>query len=215
MNNYQNLLETTKEGKNYLMNSPIFEKLKIGDLTVEQYSNFLKEAFHHVKETVPLLMAVGAILPYEKEKYREIVIEYINEEYGHHNWILNDIENSGVLNKKEVESSLPLPETQAMISYVRDEIRKNPMSFFGMVLVLEGTSVEVATQSGELIMKHLGLSKKSFSYLFSHGSLDQEHIVFFENLINGIEEEKDMEDIIRVANYVYTYYSNILRKVFE
>lgn len=215
MNNFKRLLKETSTGKEYLISSPVFTHLKNGNITLEEYSNFLREAFHHVKETVPLLMAVGATLPYEKEEYRKIVIEYINEEYGHHNWILNDIEACGLSNRKEVEDSKPSPETQAMVSFVRDEIRKNPMSFFGMVLVLEGTSVEVATQSGVLIKNILNLKDNAFSYLFSHGSLDQEHIVFFENLINSIKDEKDIDDIINVAQYVYVYYANILRSIFK
>ena len=212
MTNYEKLLFETKNEKQYLMSSPIFTLVEKGKLTLEQYLAFLQEAYHHVKYTVPLLMLAGANMPFEKESFRKDIVEYIDEEYGHHEWILNDIENTGG-DKQTVKSSRPNPATQAMISYVKDEIYANPMAFFGMVLVLEGTSVEVATQAAESLKESLNLTNKSFSYLLSHGSLDLEHIDFFESLINRIDNEDDLNSIIRTAKYVYIYYSNMFRSI--
>jgi hypothetical protein len=114
-----------------------------------------------------------------------------------------------------IVKSLPHPSTQAMISYVKDRIDINPLSFFGMVQVLEGTSIVVASNAGYTVMKHLNLPEKAFSYLFSQGALDQEHIIFFEKLINSIEVKKDLDDIIETAKYVYIYYGDILRSIKE
>jgi pyrroloquinoline quinone (PQQ) biosynthesis protein C len=213
MKNYQQLINETEVERTYLFNAPIFNNLKNRDFTVDNYINFLKEAYHHVKYTVPLMMLCGSKISFEKETYRKHIVEYINEEYGHHEWILNDLEACG-MNRTDITNSLPKPATQAMISYVKDQIENvNPLAFFGMVQVLEGTSIQVATQSGEIVKDYLKLPTKAFSYLFSHGSLDQEHILFFESLINSIEDEKDLNDIINTAKYVYIYYGDILRSI--
>ena len=56
---------------------------------------FLKEAYFHVKQTVPLLMACGSRLDDDKEWLRGAVAHYIDDEYGHEKWILNDIRACG------------------------------------------------------------------------------------------------------------------------
>lgn len=213
MNNYQILLQQTEKERSELLNSPIFLKLHNNDFCINHYITFLKNAYHHVKETVPLLMLTGALLSHDKEFFRKSIVEYINEEYGHHYWILNDLKNSGCSDNVEFEIS-PF-DVQCMVSYVKDMIYKNPMSFFGMVLVLEGTSTKIATQAANIIKQHLQLEDNSFSYLMSHGELDLEHIVFYEKLINKIKDQKDLEDVIQTAKYVYILYKNVLENAFK
>jgi len=89
----------------------------------------------------------------------------------------------------------------------------NPMGFFGMVLVLEGTSTAVATQAGEALMGSLNLPKKAFSYLLSHGSLDLEHVDFYESLMNQVTDEDDQAMIIHAAKRFYQLYADIFADV--
>ena len=74
--------------------------------------------------------------------------------------------------------------------------RRNPVGFFGMVLVLEGTSVQLASRAAEVIKERLDLPTTAFRYLTSHGALDQDHIKLFENLMNRIDDPQDQEVII-------------------
>ncbi|MFT7228730.1 MAG: hypothetical protein ACI8PW_001320 [Methylophilaceae bacterium] len=77
-----------------------------------------------------------------------------------------------------------------MVSYAYDIInRLNLIDFFGMVLVLEGTSITVATQAAEKIMTSLNMQKGGFSYLLSHGSLDISHMTSHEGLMNKVKDE--------------------------
>ena len=110
---------------------------------------------------------------------REAVAEYIEEELGHQEWILNDIAACGY-DKEAVRNSRPSAATELMVAYAYDTIyRDNPVGFFGMVLVLEGTSVTTADRAASAIKNALDLPEKAFSYLRSHGALDQDHIKFF------------------------------------
>jgi len=168
---------------------------------------------HHVKHTTPLLMAVGSRIPFDKEWARNAIAEYIEEELGHQEWILNDIRNSGG-DSGVVKNGKPKIATELMISYAYDSVmRKNPLSFFGMVFVLEGTSTQLATQGGQAIMSKLGLSKNCFSYLFSHGSLDIKHMEFFEKLMDKITDKKDQEDIIHMAKIMFRLFANVFRSI--
>src|SRR5688572_6416799 len=86
------LQNETQAERNYLLSAPIIQRcIGLGQFSLDEYREFLTQAYHHVKHTVPLLMAVGSRLPSEKENYREAIAEYIEEELGHQEWILNDI----------------------------------------------------------------------------------------------------------------------------
>jgi pyrroloquinoline quinone (PQQ) biosynthesis protein C len=180
-----------------------------GDITTQDYLAFLSQAFHHVKHTVPLMMSLGSRLRDDQEWLREAVAEYIEEEIGHQEWILNDIGFAGG-NKDAVRASQPMFATDLMVSFAYDLInRKNPLGFFGMVHVLEGTSIAVADLAADSIVKALDIDKRSFSYLRSHGSLDIEHVKFFEQLMNKIEDKNDQQAIIDGAKHFYTLYAGM------
>ena len=93
-----------------------------------------------------------------------------------------------------VRRSQPALPTELMVAYVYDRIaRHNPVSFFGMVNVLEGTSIALATRAASAIRGSLELPPTAFSYLNSHGSLDLEHMRFFEDLMNRLDTDEDRE----------------------
>src|SRR5690606_40607137 len=70
------------------------------------------------------------------------LVEYIEEEYGHHEWILNDIEACGG-DRQQVKHGKPCLAIELMVAFLYDQIQRgNPVAFFGMVMVLEGRSEE-------------------------------------------------------------------------
>jgi pyrroloquinoline quinone (PQQ) biosynthesis protein C len=152
-------------------------------------------------------------LPGDKEWLREAVAEYIEEELGHQEWILNDIAACG-FDKEEVRRSQPGPATELMVSYAYDTInRVNPLGFFGMVHVLEGTSVTTADRAANAIKNSLKLPAKAFTYLRSHGALDVEHVKFFESLMERIDDPADQQQIVHSARMFYRLYANIFRSL--
>jgi len=210
--NFFDVLQTeTATERQQLFSVPIIAKALAGEIELAEYVDFLTQAYHHVKHTVPLLMATGARLPESYEWLRVAVAEYIEEETGHQEWILNDIAACG-FDKEAVRRSQPDFATELMVSHAWDTVsRVNPLGFFGMVQVLEGTSISLAEQAADRIRATLGLSKKAFSYLYSHGALDQDHVKFFEGLMNRIEDPQDQAQIIHSARNFYRLYGNIFR----
>jgi len=210
---YQQLLAATENERAGLLSAPIILRCFQGEFTLHDYVAFLGQAYHHVKHTVPLLMAVGARLPEEKEWLREAVGEYIEEEMGHQEWILNDIGQCG-FDKEYVRHARPHLATELMVVYAWDMInRVNPLGFFGMVQVLEGTSINIAEKAADIIREKLGLPRQAFTYLYSHGALDQDHIQFFEGLMNGITDPGEQEQIIYAAKVFYKLYGEIFRSL--
>ena len=142
---------------------------------------------------------------------RLAVAEYIEEEMGHQEWILNDIAACG-FDKERARESAPSFATELMVAYAYDTVQRgNPIGFFGMVHVLEETSVAIADKAADAIRDALNLPEKAFSYLRSHGALDIEHCAFFESLMNRIEAPDDQAQIIHSAKAFYRLYANIFR----
>jgi thiaminase len=209
----ERLVKETERERQSLIGVPIMRQALTGELTRYQYLEFLGQAYHHVKHTVPLLMALGSRLPETHRWLQSAVAEYIEEEVGHEEWILSDIAACGG-NANLVRTAEPHLATEMMVAYAYYQIdRGNPMGFFGMVHVLEGTSVSVATQAAKAIGTSLGLPENAFSYLNSHGSLDLEHIKFFETLMDRVVMPDDQHDIIRCAKRFYRLYENIFRSL--
>ena len=92
---HDRLLDETRSERASLLSIPIIQDALAGHIRREDYIAFLTEAFHHVRHTVPLLMACGARLPARLEWLRTAVGEYIEEEMGHHEWILDDLAACG------------------------------------------------------------------------------------------------------------------------
>jgi len=213
MTYYQELLAATEVDRSALLNLPIMHAGARGQVSHEAYIAFLSEAYHHVKHTVPLLMACGSRLPEHYEWLRLGMAEYISEELGHQEWILNDIAACGA-DAEAVRHGMPSIPTEVMVAYAYDTVyRRNPIGFLGMVLVLEGTSTALATQAAKAIQDSLGLGKKAFSYLTSHGALDVGHTDFYEGLVNRIEDAGDRACLIHSAKIFYTLYGDIFRDI--
>ena len=184
-----------------------------GRISRETYVAYLTEAYHHVKHTVPLMQAARAGLDDAHAVFRAALDEYIVEETGHERWILSDIRHSGG-DAEAVAAGEPRPQTQAMVDYAYAFIRdRNPMGFFGMVFVLEGTSVQLATQGAEAVARSLGLGPECFSYLTSHGSLDIEHMGFFQRLMDQVTDPRDQADIVEAARRIFVLFADLFRAI--
>ncbi|MBP6653307.1 MAG: iron-containing redox enzyme family protein, partial [Propionivibrio sp.] len=198
MSFYETLAAETAEARNYLLSSPIVADCLRGEVSLPSYLAFLGQAFHHVRHTTPLLMSLGGRLPERLAWMRRAVAEYIEEEIGHEEWILNDIAAAGG-DAEAVRASRPGLPAEVMVAYAYDLVaRGNPAAFFGMVFVLEGTSVALALQAADRIQQTLGLPDTAISYLRSHGTLDQEHTKHLASLLEKMTPE-DQADVVHAA----------------
>jgi pyrroloquinoline quinone (PQQ) biosynthesis protein C len=184
-----------------------------GKITRETYLAYLAEAYHHVSQTVPLLTAARDGMDAGHAAYRAALEDYIAEETGHERWILNDITHAGG-DAEAVRRGPPRAATELMVAYAHDYVRRvNPMGMFGMVYVLEGTSIALATHGAGAVSSALGLGPECFSYLTSHGALDQEHMVFFAGLMNTVEDPDDQGAILHVAKRIFGLFADMFRSI--
>jgi len=210
---HEQLARATAPDREFLVSAPIIRRCLSGDVTRELYVAFLTQAYHHVRHTVPLLMAVGARVPDRHAWLRDAVLHYLEEETGHDEWILNDIAQAGG-DRAAAAASEPAVATEAMIAYAYDTVmRRNPLGFFGMVHVLEGTSVALALTAADRIQQALGLPARAFTYLRSHGELDKTHVKDLSDILERFTDEEDRQAVIRCARGIYWLYGNVFRSL--
>jgi heme oxygenase len=210
MSFYERLIEHTSPERQELIAAPAVADCLSGRVSLESYQAFLGQAYHHVRHTTPLLMLLGGRLPDRLAWLRGAVAEYIDEEIGHEEWILNDIAAAGG-NTAAVRSSQPELPAELMVSYAYDLLnRGNPAGFFGMVFVLEGTSAALALTAADSIQRALDLPDAAFSYLRSHGTLDQQHTRHLASLLEKMTPE-DQAEVLRRARAFFRLYGDIFR----
>ncbi|BEP55568.1 iron-containing redox enzyme family protein [Variovorax sp. V118] len=213
MSFHARLLSQTADARMGLLGAPIIQGCLRGEVSLPSYLAFLREAYHHVRHTVPLLHACRAALQERNLWLQGPLDEYIEEEQGHDQWILDDIRACGG-DADAVRDGPPGHATEVMVAYAYDTIaRRNPLGFFGMVHVLEGTSVSLALMAADQIQKPLQLPDAAFSYLRSHGTLDQEHTAHFALLMDQIEDPQDQADIVHAARAFFRLYGDVFRSL--
>lgn len=210
---FDRLVTETEPARLSLLSVPQIQDGLTGRISLETYIAYLTEAYHHVKHTVPLMRTARAALRPGQEWLIPALDEYIEEEEGHEEWILNDIRHAGG-NAEMVRHGTPRAATQAMVDeayrFIREE---NAAGFFGMVYVLEGTSTAIATHGAEAVRKSLNLPKSCFSYLTSHGSLDIQHMEFFRTLMNQVSDPADQQAIITMANRIFGLFAGLFHAI--
>ncbi len=203
----------TQRERERLVSAPIIQHALSGTLQHAQYLAFLSQAFQHVRHTVPLMMAVGARLGVQHEWLRKEIFHYLEEEDGHDHWILKDIAAAGG-DAQAARNAVPGMAVDAMVGYAYDTaMRRNPVGFFGMVFVLEGTSVSLASQAADRIQASLGLPAQAMTYLRSHGQLDREHVHHLAGILNRLEDAADQAAVVQCARVIFTLYGDLFREL--
>jgi pyrroloquinoline quinone (PQQ) biosynthesis protein C len=210
---FEMLNSSTRTERAFLQGAPVIQRALRGEVTRELYLAFLEQAWHHVRHTVPLLFGVGSRLQPRHAWLQRELVHYLEEEQGHDEWILADIAASGG-DAARVRASRPAYETDAMVAYAYDTVlRRNPVGFFGMVFVLEGTSAALALNAATSIQRALGLPDRAFTYLRSHGVLDRQHVGNLESIVDRLDETLDLPDVITCARAMYRLYGGVFRSL--
>lgn len=207
---HDRLVEETAAARSEFLAIPILENALDGQVPRALYVEFLRQAYHHVRHTCPLLSL--AAVRTDDTAFRASLHAYLAEEEGHDAWILSDIDAMGG-NAEEARLATPRPPCRAMVAYAYYAIEWiSPYALMGMVHVLEGMSALLATRAANALAKTFRAQDGGgFLYLLSHGALDVEHTAFFRDVVNRIEPPWAGEVIIDSANMTYWLYGNVFR----
>ena len=211
---YDRLLSATEAERTDFQAIGLIQHAVQKGVTRELYAKYLEQAYHHVRFTVPLLELARDNCGANDSAYINALAEYIDEESGHDEWILDDINALGA-DGEAVRNGQGGFACRVMIGYAHYAVEHiSPYALLGMVHVLEGMSVELAEKAAGAIAASFGETPpNAFSYLTSHGALDTEHVQFFEDLVNGIHDPAIEAIIIAAAKDFYVLFGNMFREL--
>ncbi len=206
---YDRLVAEVQSEREAFLALPVIQAAMRGEFTREAYIEYLSEAFHHVRHTVPLIEMVRIRIAPSRRALLDALSNYSLERKGYENWILQDIKNAGG-DADQVRADDPSKATEELLAYMYDQItQQNPIGIFGMLYIVEITGSKLARGTLKQFMATLGLPKQCFSYLLTHSSEDMDNPDFFETLMAQIIDPAEQETIIRVAKHVYGLYGKI------
>lgn len=211
MSAFQRLIQQTARSRQAFIELPLIQDVLQNGASKALYLDFLGQAYHHVKNTAPLLALAAARCGSEDNLYQSALFEYIKEEQGHELWILEDIKAFGG-DPDEVRRSSPRFPCKVMIGhayYVIDHV--SPYALLGMIHVLEGMAVALAGKAVAVLRASISSSVEGgFKYLTTHSDLDVHHAEFFKNLVNQINQ-RHLPLVIETASDFYKLYGDIFR----
>lgn len=211
---FERLFAETRAEREAFIATPVIQRALQQGVPAGMYVAFLGQAYHHVRHTCRLLSTAVARCSDRDQRYIRALLEYIEEERGHEEWILEDIAALGG-NAEAVRNGQGDMSCRLMVAYVYYAIEHvSPYAMLGMVHVLEGMSAALATAAAGTLRATLATQDgRGFSYLSSHGSLDQDHVAFFRDLVNGINDPAAEEAIMETARVVYRLYGDMFRGI--
>jgi pyrroloquinoline quinone (PQQ) biosynthesis protein C len=213
MSNFQQLIQKTAPARQQFMEIALIQEVLRKGASNDLYLDFLTQAYHHVKCTAPLLASAAGRCSVDDYVYQAALFEYIEEERGHELWILEDINALGG-NAEEVRRSAPRLPCKVMVGHAYYLIdRVSPYAMLGMIHVLEGMAVALASKAVSAIRSSIAsTTDEGFKYLTTHSDLDIGHAEFFEGLIDKVDR-RHLPLVIETSTDFYKLYGDLFREL--
>ena len=145
----------------------------------------------------PLMAAAAGRCADRYSNLRHYLYEHIEHEKDHEAMVMNDLEQLG--NKcDDLPRVNPGPAARMMLAYNYYAIdRVDPHYVIGMVYVLELMSSGYASNIAQSISRAIDHPMtRGFSFLDSHGTLDDDHLADLIGLIESIESQDLVEKVV-------------------
>jgi hypothetical protein len=211
MRPFDRLAAETAAARREFIALPLIQHVLANGAPGDLYVDFLGQAFHHVKCTAPLMARAASRCGAADRRFQSALFDYIAEERGHEEWILEDIATLGA-DADAVRNGAPRLPCKIMVGhafYVVDHV--SPYGLLGMIHVLEGMAVALASNAVRAMQRTVATSGDAgFKYLTTHSDLDVGHARFFEQLIDDIDPVH-LPLVIECTRDFYALYGNLFR----
>jgi len=211
MRPFDRLAAETAAARREFIALPLIAHVLADGAPKDLYVDFLAQAYHHVKCTAPLLALAASRCGAADRRYQSALFDYIVEERGHDEWILEDIAALGA-HADAVRNGSPRLPCKIMVGhafYLVDHV--SPYGLLGMIHVLEGMSVALASNAVRAMRRTIATSGDAgFKYLTTHGDLDVGHVRLFAQLIDDIDPAH-LPLVIECTRDFYVLYGDLFR----
>ncbi len=159
------------------------------------FISYLCEMYHYAKFSCPLMELTRARLDDRNAEVARYLTHHIEEEAGHDDWVLADLQRLG-LSPDEVHRSRPSRETISLIGsqfYMINEL--NPIGYLGYIYALE--SNPPTEESIRKLSARLDLPLAALSALTEHAEADPGHIRDLNQMMDDAVASQEDQEWIR------------------
>ena len=195
MNNL--LTEATSRYRHQMEALPQLQAMLGGNFSKSSYAKFLIELYPIVSNFCPLMAAAAGRCADRYANLRHYLYGHIEHEKDHETMVINDLEQIGY-RCDDLPRENPGPAARAMLAYNYYAIdRIDPHYVIGMLYVLELMSSGYASNIAQSISRAIDHPMtRGFSFLDSHGTLDDDHLADLIGLIQSIESPELVEKVV-------------------
>ena len=207
------ITETDEDRRAFETHPAVIDAVAHG-MPVERYRKFLLELYHVVWHFNPVCATAASRLPDTWTAVRMFLYEHMQEEAGHEQWVLNDLEAVGVA-RDVAQAHAPSAYTLALngFNYWAPE-RRHPCAVLGMLYALEVIASVYGSPFASAIRESLLLEgDRGVSFIDSHGSLDAEHMAELRQVLNPLEGAEAQAAIIEAVRVNFHHFTRILAEV--
>lgn len=195
MNNF--LAETTARHRHQMEALPQLRCMLGGTYSKSSYAQFLIQLYPIVSNFCPLMAAASGRCADRHNNLRLYLYEHTAHEQGHEAMVKNDLEELGYKHD-DLPGMNPGPAARVMLAYNYHAIdRVDPHYVIGMIYVLELMSAGYASNIAQSISRAIDHPlTRGFSFLDSHGTLDDDHLASLMKLIQSLESPELVEKVV-------------------
>jgi hypothetical protein len=142
------------------------------------------------------------------------LLEHAEEERGHDEWILDDLERLGI-DRERVAARLPYPSVATLVGAQYYWARHaHPVAMLGYLAVLENPA---APEFLESVAARTGIPHSSMSTLLRHARLDVGHVAEFDRMLDTLPLSEQHRDImttsaIAAVSYLDAFFADVLER---
>lgn len=207
------VLRTDEDRRAFETNAVVMEAVATG-MSVERYRRLLIELYHVVWHFNPISAAAASRLSDKYQKVRHFLYEHMQEEAGHEEWVLNDLEAIGVSREKTREE-VPSAFTRTLCGYnYWSADRGHPCSSLGMMYSLEViASVYGGTFASAMTEALLLEGDRGVSFIGSHASMDTEHLIDLKEVLNTLTDDEARDAIVESTSVNFHHFTRMFEAV--
>ena len=207
------VMRTDEARRGFETNSVVLDAVARG-MSVERYRALLLELYHVVWHFNPVCAAAASRIPDSHRQIRYYLYEHMQEESGHEEWVMSDLEAIGVARDSTVAHS-PAMHTLSLNGYnywAAD--RRDPCSVLGMMYALEVIASVYGGPFSSAIRESLLLEGESgVSFISSHATMDAEHMASLRTLLNTIVDEPTRDAIVESTIFNFHHFTRLFEAI--
>jgi pyrroloquinoline quinone (PQQ) biosynthesis protein C len=208
---FARLVEQTDEARRAFETHPTLQEAVASGLSLDRYRALLLELYPIVWAFNPICAAAASRMTDTHRDVRYFLYEHMQEEKGHEQWVLADLEAIGVT-PADARGHEPSPDTLALVGYNHWAAdRRHPCSVLGMLYALEVIASVYGGPFASAIRESLLLQgARGVSFIESHATLDTQHMADLRVLLNTVHDQPARDAVIESAKVNFHHLTRIV-----